>query len=496
MPKLTQTYELAFPSKPVGISAYEWIYSSLRRQILEGLLRPGLRLPATRDLARQLSLSRGTIVEAFEQLKAEGYVSGTVGSGTYVSQVLPDALMHVPRSPLKTPRRPSRRRWSAFAKRVRLFPGFDNRPTRPFRTDIPALELFPMDLWSRICARRIRHASTKLLLGCEPLGFRALRKEIADYLVSSRGVKCSADQVAIVSGVQEAIDLVARLFVDPGDRVGLEDPGYPGAANVYEGAGAKLVFAAIDSGGMMLDPVALRRVRMVYLTPAHQFPTGSTMSIARRLAFIEWARRSGALIFEDDYDSEFRYSSRPVPAMQGLDPYGNVLFAGSFSKVLFPSLRLGYLIIPADLAEKFAAALSITARHMPLLEQAVLCDFLAEGHFARHIRRMRELYAERLAVLAESVREHLSGVFELSEIEAGLQTAGWLKPGIDSQAVAQAAAVRDLDVTPLSRFARRPMKRDGLQLGFAAITPREIRHGVSLLAGAIDDSIHATRRRL
>jgi len=489
--KRTQTYELAFPVRPDGVPAYEWIYSSLRQQILEGRLRPGLRLPATRDLARQLSLSRGTIVEAFDQLKAEGYVNGAVGSGTHVRRIPPDALIRVPPFPPKTPQQPSRRQWSAFARRVRLFPGFENRPTRPFRTDLPALELFPVDLWSRICTRRFRSASTKLLLGCEPLGFRPLREMIADYLVSSRGVQCSPDQVVIVSGVQEAIDLVARMFVGAGGRVCMEDPGYPGAANVFEALGAELSFAAIDSEGMVFDSTALRNARLVYLTPAHQFPTGSTMSIARRLAFIEWARRSGALILEDDYDSEFRYSSRPVPAMQGLDPYGHVLFAGSFSKVLFPSLRLGYLVVPVDLVEKFAAALSITARHMPLLEQAIVCDFLAEGHFARHLRRMRELYAERLTVLVESIGQKLSGVFQLSEIEAGLQTAGWFKTSVDSRGVAQAAAVRNIDVVPLSRFAHRPMKQDGLQLGFAAISPREIRHGASLLAAAIDDSMRA-----
>jgi len=275
----------------------------------------------------------------------------------------------------------------------------------------------------------------------------------------------------------------------------LEDPGYPGSAYVFEAAGAKLSYVAVDAEGMMLDMAALRHARLVYLTPAHQFPTGATMSVARRLAFIDWARRNDALILEDDYDSEFRYSSRPVPAMQGLDPYGRVLFVGSFSKVLFPSLRLAYLVVPGDLVDKLGAAISITARHVSLLEQAVVCDFLVEGHFARHLRRMREVYAERLAVLVESAQKELAGALQLSEIEAGLQTAGWLEPGIDGQAVAQAAAVRKVDVTPLSRFAHRPLKRDGLQLGFAPIVPREIRQGMAMLAAAIQDLSHVARRK-
>jgi GntR family transcriptional regulator/MocR family aminotransferase len=226
---------------------------------------------------------------------------------------------------------------------------------------------------------------------------------------------------------------------------------------------------------------------LVYITPGHQFPMGMTMSLPRRLALLEWARKSSALIFEDDYDSEYRYEGRPVPALQGLDRNGLVLFAGSFSKVLFPSLRLGYLVIPSDLVDYFAATLSVTTRHAPLLEQAVLCDFITAGHFARHLRRMREIYAERLAVLLEGARQNLTGLMEISGVEAGLQTAGILCSGIDSEFAAKAAAKRGVDTIPLTWYNRGRIEREGLQLGFAAVDTREIRRGVRELAIALEE---------
>jgi GntR family transcriptional regulator/MocR family aminotransferase len=257
---------------------------------------------------------------------------------------------------------------------------------------------------------------------------------------------------------------------------------------VIEAVGAKICAVPLDAEGMRVPDGG---ARLVYVTPGHQFPTGTIMSLSRRLELLEWARRSGALIFEDDYDSEYRYSGRPVPAMQGLDRTGQVIFAGSFSKVLFPSLRLGYLVIPPDLVPRFEAAKSVATRHAPLLDQAVLCDFIAEGHFGRHLRRMREIYAERLTVLLETARQRLSGLLELSNVEAGLQTAGWLSGGLDAESAAQAAARRNVEVTPLRRYSRGPMTREGLQLGFAAVDAREIRRGVRDLAAALEE-IHTS----
>jgi GntR family transcriptional regulator/MocR family aminotransferase len=467
----------------------------LRGEILDGRLRPGARLPGTRDLGDQYGLSRGTIVNAFDQLKAEGYVDGSVGSGTYVSETLPDELLRATRGPAATSRTGGKRprHVSSYGRRVAPFPALEVRRSRAFRPNLPALDLFPTTLWAQVTTRRLRRASTRLLLGCGPMGYRPLQEAVADYLNASRGVKCVAEQVAIVSGVQEALDLVARLFVNPGDRVCMEDPGYPGAAIVFEAAGATIAAAPLDDEGMQLRASSLRGSRLVYVTPAHQFPLGMTMSLPRRLALLEWARKSSALIFEDDYDGEYRYSTRHVPALQGLDRSGLVLFAGSFSKVLFPSLRLGYLVVPADLVDRFAALKSMTSRHPPLMEQAVLCDFIMAGHFARHLRRMRQVYAERLSMLLDGAREHLAGLLEISKVEAGLQTAGWLRAGLESESAAKAAAARGVEVTPLGRYSRGRFARQGLQLGFAAVDRAEIRRGTRELAIALEMETKAPR---
>jgi GntR family transcriptional regulator/MocR family aminotransferase len=266
----------------------------------------------------------------------------------------------------------------------------------------------------------------------------------------------------------------------------MEDPGYQGAASVFESVGARVHAVPLDEQGMRIPPKRLRGVKLVYVTPAHQFPVGMTMTLARRLELLEWARTQRALVFEDDYDSEYRYSGRPVPALQGLDTSESVLFFGTFNKVLFPSLRIGYLVLPRDLVPYAHAAIHLTRRHAPVLDQAVLSEFIAAGHFARHLRRMRRVYAERLSVLLESAQRHLAGLLEVSPVEAGLQTIGWLAPGIDSNAAAAAAAARGIDVTPLARYSRAPLTRDGLQLGFAAVDPKEIRKGVGELAAALE----------
>jgi GntR family transcriptional regulator/MocR family aminotransferase len=480
-------FGLMLPARDPETPAYRWLYDAVRGAILRGRLRPGTRLPSTRDLAAQYHLSRGTIVAAFAQLTSEGYVDGTVGSGTYVRAVLPDALLQVdPRTAARAIAHRPRRGISRYGNRVQPFPPLEVRPSRAFRPNVPALDQFPIALWAQLASRRLRRASTRLLLSGDTRGYPPLRQAVADYLATSRGVTCHPDQVMIVAGVQEALYLVARMLIDPGDRVCIEDPGYRGASQLFEAIGARVTAVPVDGDGLALPASRLRGARLVYITPAHQYPLGMAMSLPRRLALLAWARKAGAFIFEDDYDSEYRYSGRPLPALQGLDRSGQVVFAGSFSKVLFPALRLGYLVLPGDLIERFRAARSLTSRYVPLLEQTVLCDFIVEGHFGRHLRRMRQLYAERLAVLLESARHQLSGALELSSIEAGLQTVAWLPRGIPGEAVADAARARDVEVVPLRRFYRGAMPRDGLQLGFAAVNAREIRRGVTELARILD----------
>jgi GntR family transcriptional regulator/MocR family aminotransferase len=276
----------------------------------------------------------------------------------------------------------------------------------------------------------------------------------------------------------------------------MENPGYIGATAVFQSLGAKISYVPLDDEGMQLREATLRHARLVYVTPGHQFPLGITMSLPRRLQLLESARKSGALILEDDYDSEFRYAGRPVPALQGLDRHGLVLFTGSFSKVLFPSLRLGYLVLPHDLVDRFSDTLSITRRHAPLLEQAILSDFITAGHFGRHLRRMRQIYAERLSVLLQSARQNLAGLLEISGVEAGLQTVGWLRRDMDGESAAAAAAKLNVEVIPLSAYSHGNAASTGLQLGFAAVDAKEIRRGVQDLAIALQTARKTPHRHI
>ena len=497
MAKQTSGLDFALPSRDAKTPAYLWLYGALRAEILEGRLRPGTRLPATRDLALQYRLARGTIVNAFDQLKSEGYVEGTVGSGTFVTKVLPEDLLKVRKDVLArqmSAGEPHRRRLSSYAKRVQPLVGYERRRFKAFRANVPALDLFPIDLWTQLTTRRLRSISAAFLLGCDAIGYRPLREAVADYLNASRGVSCTADQVVIVSGMQEALDLAARLLIDPGNKVCIEDPGYTGAFAAFQAAGAKVSPVHLDNEGVRLKDVALRGARLLYVTPAHQFPLGITMSLRRRLDLLHWARKTGAMIFEDDYDSEYRYCGRPIPALKGLDCSGQVIFAGSLSKVMFPALRLGYMVLAPDLVERLAAIKSVTSQHASLVEQAVLCDFMTDGHFARHIRRMREVYSERLQLLLEESRRRLKGLLEISSIEAGLQTVGWLCKGINGVAASRAASERGVEVVPLSQYAHSRIGREGLQLGFAAIDAKEIRRGVEELAIALEQLARSLRR--
>lgn len=481
---------MALPARGPGEPAGQWLYRSLRDAILAGRLRPGFQLPATRELARHHRLARGTAVAAFEQLRAEGYLKAWVGSGTYVAAVVPDNLLETGR-PRPAPRRPpsDKRRLSGYARRAEPFHNIEPGSVRAFRCHQPALDLFPISLWASLTARRLRQATTAQLLSCPPLGYRPLRQAVADYLSAGRGVNCTADRVAIVSGTQEALDVTARVLLDPGDRAAMEDPGYPGAALVFAAAGARIVPVPVDGEGILVDPKRLRDCRLVYLTPAHQFPMGVSLSAARRVALLDWAARSGAVLFEDDYDSEFRYVGRPVPALQGIDPGASVIFSGSFSKVLFPSLRLGYLVLPEDLVERYAAVKSLTHRHPGYLEQVVLADFIRGGHLGRHLRRMREVYAERRSVLLEEIEARLRDRLTLDGLEAGLQTAGWLAPGVDAARLAERAARREVEVVPLNRYRRLPASpaREGVLLGFAAVDGPELRRGVRVLEQLLAD---------
>lgn len=478
MARRTTSLPLALPPRPPDVLVHVWLYRALHDQIVSGRLDPGARLPSTRDLAKQLSLSRGTAVTVFEMLLAEGIVESVAGSGTRVAQALSGAgrarrATSLPGSAL--------RRLSPAAARITPFRQHSMVSSAAFRANQPALDLFPAAEWARVAATVLRRATPSLLGGGEALGHPGLRTAISEYLAISRGVASGADRVAIVSGMQEALSILATVLVAPGAHVHLEDPGYTGAVRVMQASGARVHAVSIDEEGARV-PDRRRPSAFAYLTPAHQFPLAVSMTMTRRLQWLAWARETGATLFEDDYDSEFRYAGHPVSALQGLDRDGAVVFAGSFSKVLSPALRLGYVVLPADLVDPVAAALSVIRGPASPLMQATLARFMTEGHFARHLRRMREVYAERHDALITAARRQLAGRLDVRAVNAGLQTVGLLAPGIDGATVAARAAEHGVEVVPLARYARQPLEQDGLQLGFAAVPPAEIRRGVDLLA--------------
>lgn len=474
--KASPEIAIALEPRPPDKAISKWLYDEIRRAILEGRLRRGARLPATREFSLQYHVSRRTAVGVFEQLQAEGYVTSLVGSGTTVNERLPEDLLEA--SPHQRPSskaKPTTGQWRF------------GRPARPFRPIEPALSEFPIDVWARVSARRLRRVSPSLLGGGNLAGYGPLRETIAAYLAASRGVNCSPDQVIVVSGIQQALDLVARLLLRSGDAVWIEDPAYPGAADALRRSGARLVPVRVDERG--IDPQKGRalcpKARLAYVTPAHQFALGWTMALERRLALLAWARESEAIVFEDDYDSEFRFAGRPMPALQGLDRWNRVIFAGSFNKVLFSSLRLGYLVVPDSWIDPLLELRYQTDRYPPGMSQAVLCDFITEGHFGRHLRRMRELYARRLDALRDSVRKYLGGAVEIPNIEAGLNTPAYLTNGMSGRQAEALAAEHGVETLAMDRFALQRRDLKAILLGFAAFHERQIRQGAIKLAGAL-----------
>jgi GntR family transcriptional regulator / MocR family aminotransferase len=388
MPKAVSSLSLVLDERPPHTTLTRWLYEELRRAILDRRLPHGTRLPATRDFAVQYGISRGTVVTVFEQLQAEGYLNARAGAGTRVNARL---LRDVHKKRAAPPR------IGKLPVSLRGVP--TSRPARPFRAYEPALTEFPTDIWARVAGRRLRRASAALLAGGDPRGYAPLREAVAAYLLSSRGVNCSADSVVIVSGVQQGLDLVARLLIKPEDAIWMEDPGYFGAVSVFRQAGARIIPVPVDEYGLAVSrgEELCKYAKAAYLTPAHQFPLGVTMPVERRLALLKWARETGAFLIEDDYDSEYRFEGRPIPALQGLDKQGSVVFLGSFNKVLFPALRLGYLVAPPAILDSLLALRLGADFYPPGPDQAILCDFMTDGHFGRHLRRMGNLYASRLA---------------------------------------------------------------------------------------------------
>lgn len=485
VPKIVSSLELTLSSRLPDQSLADWLYRELRNAILEGRLAPGTRLPASRDFAQQHRVSRGTVVSVFERLQAEGYLSSRVGAGTWVNHRV--AVGDPVRPQLVSPPTYIRRVISAYA-RPKAFLGLaGTKSARPFQMRDPAVTEFPAKLWGHLSARRARSFRSWLRTEDDGRGYRPLREAIAQYLASSRGVRCTPDQIIVVSGIQQALDLLTRLLLKRDDPVWMEDPGYFGAAIAFGNVGAKIIPVPVDEQGLSVS-AGMRlcaHAKGAYLTPAHQFPLGMMMSLERRMAVLNWASRAGAFVIEDDYDSEYRFEGRPVPALQSLDRGSNVILIGSFSKLLFPSLRLGYVVLPPPLVDFFLAFRYQTDLRSLNLDQAVLCDFITGGHLGRHLRRMRDLYASRLAALIEGGRKHLKGLLKIFSVQAGLYTAAFLENGMTSSQAETAAAAHGVEVMALDRFTLKCPDPKGVLLGFAAFDEATIREGLVQLTAAL-----------
>lgn len=463
--------ELGF-DRGSAVPFHRQIYDGYRSAILGGMLRSGDRMPSSRGLAQRLGISRLPVLAAYDQLRHEGYLDGRAGSGTFVAGI-PDQLV---------PPRTDRAR-----------PGpVDDWPehrmaARPFQSGLPALDRFPSSVWAKLVRRHVRPECTDALAYGDARGFGPLREAIADHVRSTRAVRCEAAQVLIVSGSQMAIQIAAMAFHEPGDVAAVEEPGYASARFALRMAGYDIEPIPVDRAGIDVARLALPRgrVRLVFVTPSHQYPLGVAMPAGRRLELLRWAERNDAWILEDDYDREFRYVGRPLPALQGMDGADRVVYIGTFSKVMFPDLRIGYLVVPPPLVRSFVRVRTNLDLAPSTLLQAALADFVTEGHHARHVRRMQVLYRARRDALVESLDRHAGDLLSVDNSEAGMHLTAFLPADTDDHEVVRRAAARGVSTLPLSPCYAGPAPRPGLILGFAAAPEDQADQAVRTLLSAI-----------
>lgn len=488
--KLAEELEFALGPRAPGATLQRWLYSELREAVLSGRLAAGRRLPSTRDFARQHQISRGTVLAVYEQLIAEGYLAGATGSGTTVSSKLPSKLPAklAPAQPAATGA--SAPRLSRQGQLLGTSP-FSLRETSaivPFRPSQPDVAAFPLPTWRRLTTRYSRTRLAQEMGHSDAAGYAPLRRAIAEHMHYSQRIACDAEQVIIFSSAQQALDLCARLLLDPGDTVLMEDPGYPGAHRIFQQAGARVRGVPVDLQGLRTDPPlpVAPGIRLAYVTAAHQAPLGGALPLERRLALLDWADACDSVVIEDDYAGEFRYDGMPLPALKSLDRSGRVLYLGSFSKLLFPSLRLAYLVVPDGWTDAFAAALSLTCRNTPVFQQAVLSAFIADGHFARHLRQMRLLYSERAREFQRACQARCHGLLELLPLSTGLDATALLPADADDRAIAAALWDQGIMARPMSIYRVQHPAPPGLVLGFSSFDGGAIREGMGRMAGVLE----------
>lgn len=469
----------------------------IRRAILDRVVPPAHRLPSTRALAQALGIARNTVVPVYEQLRAEGFVVAGQGSGTYVCRIAPEALPAAARAaqPAEAPRASAPLAFSRRGRRYHSHPLHEFWTRQPFCPGQFDFELFPHRLWNRLQQRQLRRADPVQLEQGEPGGAPELRQAIAEHVRATRGVRCAPDQVIITDGTGESIDLVARLMCDPGDAVLLEDPGYWAATQVLSDHGLRLRPMPVDAHGLPVPVLRRgeRAPRVVYLTPSNQFPTGGAMPLARRLEWLRFAARHGTLLLEDDYDSEYRYEGAPFPSLQGQDAAGRVIYLGTFSKTVYPGIRVAFLVVPPGLQRVFADASADFYRDGDQIVQQVLADFMREGHYAAHVRTLRREYALRREAMLRALAEALPREFATQRLSVvsgarGVHLTLALPDDVDDRAVARAAIARGVTAIPLSVYAMRVAWR-GLVLSFAATPVAGIAPLVDALAPVLRNAL-------
>lgn len=463
------------------------IQRAIRQLILDGALGPGKPLPATRGLAKSLGVSRDTVETAYSQLHAEGFIERRVGSGSFVAEIseFSSGYRRQTRETLRRNQAPnlSQRGNAMFRSggvREMLRP-------RPFAHGVPETRTFPLQLWERLERQVIREIGTQTLHHSDPQGIEALRRAIAVYVNLERGARATADRVLVLTSSQQAMNLCANMLLDPGESIFIEDPAYYGARKAFEAAGIKCLPVPVDGQGITLrkisgDPLA---AKAVFLTPSHQFPTGATLALDRRLSLIEWASKHQAWIFEDDYDSEFHYSGKPTACVQGLDPHDRTIYIGTFTKSLFPGLRIGYAILPPQLVKPMTVARTLLDGHNASITQLTLARFIEGGHFGAYIRSMRTMYAERLEILAGLVGKHMSAFVEPRVPAGGLQMPCFMKGGFSEQHAVETARRVGIDVMGLSALHANGRGAAGFLMGFAAYTPTEMDGAIRKFAAAL-----------
>jgi GntR family transcriptional regulator / MocR family aminotransferase len=466
------------------------VYAELRQAILSGRLSPGQRVPSTRSLSRTLAISRTTVTQSYEQLLSEGYLETRAGSGTFVCRQLPDRLLQAVAIDPFDPAQPNLLKLSRYAQALDETPlVLQTFPTAEisFRYGRPALQHFPIVLWRKLLSRHCSADAEWLDYSLDPQGDMGLRMAIAQHLGQARAVQCDPSQIVIINGTQQALDLILRILVEPGETIALEDPGYLSARKVFQSHAVNLLPIPVDESGLIAEHLINSRlpVRLLYVTPSHQFPTGATLSLSRRLALLQWAQQTGAMIIEDDYDSEYRYGDRPIPALQGLDSNDSVIYIGTFSKVLFPSLRIGYLVLPPQLVPFIAKAKWLNDRQLPMLEQKVLADFIQGGHLESHIRKMRSHYDRLRQSLVKALQDYFGTRVTILGEKAGMHVMVRFLLDIESAEIMARSLQVGVGIVPAAPCYLAGGGDREFILGYGELTESAIVESVDRLAQAL-----------